>query len=195
MAGLSPPVADAVRRVVVAGFRALWDGRSPTRVELADAGPAAEAIGHLHALGRLELSDDGCVVGVPGLTLRPTPHRIEHDGGEVHTWCAIDAIGIPAALGIEARAVTSCPCCRRELVVTISGGVPAALGEAVLWQPAWSVTHLRNDFCSAANLFCSPGHLHQWATERNATGTAMTLDEAAALGRQLWADVSEREGV
>lgn len=179
--------------MVAAGFRALWEGASPAPVDLVDAGLAAAAVRHLQARGRIELSDDGCVVGVHGLSLRPTPHRIDHERGKVHTWCAVDAVGIPAALGIEARAITSCPSCRRPLVVEISGGVPAPLGEAVLWRPDWSVPDLRNDFCSAANLFCSQAHLQQWTIHRKAAGKALTIDQAATLGRQLWADVSGPE--
>jgi hypothetical protein len=158
---LSGPAAETVRRIAVTGFRALWSGRTVTLAELVDGDAAVvtEAADHLRARGRIELSDDGHVLAVHGLARRPTRHRIEHDGGVVNAWCALDAIGIPAALAIDARAVTQCPTCGRELVVTLTHGAPQALPGAVLWYAEVRCGHLIDDFCSGANLFCSIDHL------------------------------------
>src|SRR5258708_2612146 len=92
--------------------------------------------------GRLELDDRGRALGVHGLVMRPTAHRIEHAGGVVHTWCALDAIGIPAALSIEATATTTCATCTAELTVELRNG--HAVGEPAyrLWIPAGDCTHL-----------------------------------------------------
>jgi hypothetical protein len=188
---LDAPVAHAVRRIAVAGFQALWAGRSVTPAELFDGAAAAvsSAIEHLRARGRLELSDDGHVVGVHGLTHRSTRHRIEHHGGVVNTWCALDAIGIPAALAIDARAVTQCPTCEGMLAVALSLGEPQQLPGATLWYPEARCQHLVDDFCAGANLFCSLGHLERWVGDVGA-GTVMTIDEVAKLGREGWAEVS-----
>lgn len=134
---LNGPAAETVRRIAIAGFHALWRGRTPMLAELvgADRGLLDEAIGHLRARGRIELSEDGHVLAVHGLSHRTTGHRIEHDGGGVNTWCALDAIGIPAALAIDACALTQCPTCGRQLAVTLVGGEPEPLPGAVLWYP------------------------------------------------------------
>jgi hypothetical protein len=127
--GLDPTTAQTVRRIARAGFRCLWEGRTPLLAELVDAGAVLdEAVAHLQARGRIELSADGRLLAVHGLSHRTTRHRIEHATGRVHTWCAFDAVGIPAGLGINARAVTGCPTCGRELVVTLVGGQPTAVG-------------------------------------------------------------------
>jgi alkylmercury lyase-like protein len=135
--GLSEPVARAVRRIAVAGFQALWSGQSVTLSELfgADATGLTEATEHLRLRGRIELSADGYLIAVHGLCRRPTPHRIEHEEGAVNTWCALDAIGIPAALGIHAHASTRCPTCQAPLAVSIAAGEPQPLPGAVLWYP------------------------------------------------------------
>jgi hypothetical protein len=115
--GASP----AAHAFAVRGFAALWRGERPLVAQLADDDTIVEA---LVAAGRAEVDDDGRLVGVHGVVGRPTAHRIEHAGGVVHTWCALDANGIPAALDIDAAAVTSCPGCGAELTVVLHGGVP-----------------------------------------------------------------------
>ena len=192
-ADLIEPVARAVRRIAVAGFQALWSGRSVTLSELCgeDGTVLTEAMEHLRLRGRIEVSEDGRLIAVHGLCRRATPHLIEHKAGTVNTWCALDAIGIPAALGIDACARTQCPTCRTALVVSIVAGEPQSLPGAVLWYPEVTCGHLVEDFCSGANLFCTSDHLEPWAGDRSQTGRPMTIDEVAEVGRQAWADARE----
>ena len=192
-AELSEPVARAVRRIATLGFRALWRGRSVTLTDLLgeDTPELAEATQHLRLRGRIECSDDGHLIAVHGLCRRPTPHQIEHQDGVVHTWCALDAIGIPAALGIDARARTTCPTCQNPLAVTLSAGVPRPLPDAALWYPEVACGHLVEDFCSGANLFCTIDHLERWAGGSRGPGRAMTVEEVADVGREGWADVRD----
>jgi hypothetical protein len=190
---LRGPVAEALRRLVIEGFHALWSGGTLTLADLVDGDATAltEAAEHLRARGRIELSGDGQVLAVHGLARRPTRHRIEHDAGDVSTWCALDAIGIPAALAINARAVTRCPTCGRQLVVNLIRGAPQALLGAVLWYPEASCGHLIDDFCSGANLFCSIEHLETWRGDHRSVGRVMTIDEVAELGRQAWREAAD----
>lgn len=191
-ADLSEPVARAVRRIAIGGFQALWSGRSVTLTELLgeDATELTEAAEHLRLRGRIEVSADWHLIAVHGLCRRPTPHRIEHHDGVVNTWCALDAVGIPAALGVHARAVTRCPTCQEQLTVRIAAGVPQPLGEATLWYPEFSCGHLVEDFCSGANLFCSTDHLERWAGDSRLVGQPMTIGEVAELGRECWAEAA-----
>ncbi len=139
-----------------------------------------------------KLSADGRLIAVHGLCRRPTPHRIEHENGAVNTWCALDAIGIPAALGIDASARTRCPTCRTPLAVSIAAGEPQPLPGAVLWYPEVICGHLVEDFCSGANLFCTLDHLERWVgASPRPDGRPMTIDEVAEVGRQSWADARE----
>jgi len=195
-AELAEPVARAVRRIAVFGFRALWSGRSVTLIELLgeDGTALTEATEHLRLRGRIELSADGQLIAVHGLSLRPTPHQIEHDNGVINTWCALDAIGIPAALRIDARATTRCPTCQRPLAVRLSAGNPQPLPGAVLWYPEVSCGHLIEDFCSGANLFCTTDHLEQWTGERCGVGAVMTIAEVAEVGREVWGDAADLPG-
>jgi alkylmercury lyase len=194
-AGASPvPVSASAHGLGVRGFVALWRGERRSIGELTDDAVTVEA---LVAGGRLELDDQGIVAGVHGLVARPTAHRIEHSGGVVHTWCAFDAVGIPAALAIDAVAVTCCPACGTALRVVIRGGVPEDDARFRLWLPGGECTNLVEDFCHHANLYCDADHLGA-VVGSGTPGTAVTVTEAAAMGLATWDDVAaalrEHEG-
>jgi hypothetical protein len=194
--GLDEAVVEMVRRLAIAGFWALWQGEPATVDEISsgDAALLAAAVEHLRAGGRIEILDDGRLLAVHGLTRRETPHRIEHAAGTVNTWCALDAIGIPAALAIDARALTRCPTCGRSLAVAVTKGEPEPHPNAVLWYPETGdcCEHLLDDFCSGANLFCSDDHLREWIGGRDPRGTVMTVAQVAEVGRAAWSDVADR---
>jgi hypothetical protein len=65
-------------------------------------------------------------------------------------------LAIPVALGATARATTTCPTCRRELVVDITDGLLPDDPVPVLWLPRCPCVNVMEDFCVHANLFCSP---------------------------------------
>jgi hypothetical protein len=183
--------AAAARRLGVLGFVALWRGDRPAVASLSDDPAVVEA--QVRA-GRLEVDDSGVLVGVHGLVARTTRHRIEHASGVVHTWCALDAIGIPAALAIDATAVTSCRTCDSELRVVLRGSEPVdTAGPLRLWLPEGPCDHLVADFCNHANLYCSSGHLTA-TVPRGSTGRMMTVADTAAIGRQTWADAAAALG-
>ena len=186
--GLTPPVAETVRRIAIVGFAELWRGQSPDLAELVTTDPAtlAAATDHLLGRGRMELSEDGRVLGVHGLCLRPTPHHIRHARGAVHTWCALDVIGIPAALSIDAHASTRCPTCASGIGVAFTRGQPDDDDATRLWYPQAPGGHLVADFCSGANLFCSQRHLEECVGRADTAGTVMTVEEVAELGRECW---------
>jgi hypothetical protein len=176
----------AARRLGVEGFVALWRGQ---RVMVSDLCDDAMVVDDQVRAGRLEVDEAGVLVGVHGLTARRTRHRIERAGARVHTWCALDAIGIPAALGIDATALTSCPTCGAELTVVLHGGEPVDTPAAWrLWLPENRCDHLVQDFCNHANLVCSDDHLT--ATATNAPGRALTVTDVIAIGRATWADAA-----
>jgi alkylmercury lyase len=186
---------EHTRTVSAAAFEFLWQAKPATAADLVSVtglSPAivSRSLRELDASGRVELDDDGAVFGAHGLTLSATPHRIEHPGGSVHTWCAFDAVGIPAARGLDAVVTTTCPTCRRTLEIRISGGIPEE-SSAVLWLPRSDCTHVRRDFCAIANVFCSRAHLEQWRQKTGGpNGDVLALGVAAVLGKQMWADIA-----
>ncbi len=178
-------VGTATHALGVSGFVELWRGRRPAISELCADETVVE---QLQRAGRLELARDRTLLGIHGLTLRDTPHRIEHSNGLTHTWCALDAIGIPAALGVDAAAVTECPVCHTNLSVEFAQGVPAFDPDYRLWMPSEECRNLVEDFCQHANLYCGPEHMS--AAGRPTGGRALEVDEVAKIGRSMWSDAA-----
>lgn len=128
------------------------------------------------------------LVAIDGLSVRPTQHRMRLGDKALFTWCAADAIGIPAALGEDALVFTPCPHCSTEIVVPIDAGVPDANEDIVLWLPTASCSHVVTQFCPDVNFFCSRAHLDAWQSQAGEPeGETLSADEAAELGRQWWA--------
>ncbi len=138
--------------------------------------------------GAIDIDIEGRVEGVAGLSVRPSIHDLRIGDDLWHTWCALDASGIPVALDTDAEVVTTCPTCARRLSVSVRGGHVAGIdGPDALWLPsAQCGPHLIDDFCSAASLFCGHDHLTQWAKEVGACGAPANLGEVEEIGRVMW---------
>jgi len=149
------------------------------------------ALDHLVAGGAAEVVGDGEIVGANGLTTRTTRHAIVLDNRVLHTWCALDAVGIPVALGLDASASTTCPTCGARLTVPVHQGRATPL-PFVLWLPTGPCPHLTRDFCSAANLFCDVAHARAWRRQAgNPQGRAISLAEVEDVARAAWTDVAD----
>ncbi|HEY0399455.1 MAG TPA: organomercurial lyase [Acidimicrobiia bacterium] len=199
-----PGLERAVRR---AGFAALLAGRCQTVAELAAAAgvsedAAASVVSALVAAGRATTTPDGRLDGIAGVTSRPTRHSVERAAaspGElaagpgasflarIPTWCAFDAVAIPAVLRWCATAVTTCGFCGAELRVALVDGVPE--GDAWGWLPPGECEHVLRDFCATADLFCHRAHLDFWrATTVDPPGEPRPVIDLAELGRAAWED-------
>ena len=66
--------------------------------------------------------DGGRVVGSWGLSLVPTDHRLHIRKRELYTWCALDAVGIPAGLGEDASIASHCYHCGASVNVEMIAG-------------------------------------------------------------------------
>ena len=184
----APLAVDAIQKL---GLASLLTGRPATldEIKLRSGLERAEVdagVSGLTAAGRIEIDDDR-VVGVGGLTITSSVHTLALPDATLHTWCALDVIGIPVALGIDADASTSCPQCDEPLRVEIRGGVPVPDDNVRLFCPTAPCSDVRADFCSAANLFCNEDHLAAWIADHGETqGETLDLVETADLGRAMW---------
>jgi Alkylmercury lyase len=183
---------DVGQTLATAGFAALWRGELVRPSELVPAAPddADVVAGALARQGCAQLDADGRLVGIHGLTLRDTRHRILHDGVAHQTWCAFDAIGIPAALGLTATAHSDCPACGAPILVTIEEGIALAQGSVVLSLPDSSWANLLADFCAKADLYCTREHLDEHLDPSGTSGRVIDVATVAELGRSAWVDVA-----
>ncbi len=183
------PSGLALRR---AAFRAVLGGEARPLGELArEAGASSEEAAGVARRDLVVLDGAGRVVGAAGLSLVPIhQHRLHLRGRGFWTWCAVDAVGIPAALGGDAEVETTCHRCGTGVRLRLSGGeiAEASHPDARLWNaehvPGRSMAH---GTCGLMNLFCSSGHLDAWlAANPDGRGAAVDLAGACALGRAWW---------
>ncbi|HYA14334.1 MAG TPA: organomercurial lyase [Syntrophales bacterium] len=72
--------------------------------------------------GLLVIDEQETVVGSHGLSLIPTNHRLHVEGRNLFTWCAADAVGIPAALGANAKIISRCIQCNGHIEIVMNKG-------------------------------------------------------------------------
>ena len=121
-------------------FRALLAGRPARLSALAaetgrDAAGVGRAVEALRGRGHLGIDEvSGTVTVARGLSAAPTPHRLRLDIRTLHVCCAVDAVGIPAALGTDAVVQSRCRQCGAALTIAMRAGVVvAAPPEIVIW--------------------------------------------------------------
>lgn len=149
-----------------------------------------DVVDALVSVGAAELDGKERVIGMHGLTTRSTRHRLVLDGVALHTWCAIDAVGIPAAVEVDAIVRTTCEHCGELAEIEIRGGrAPEEIGY-VLWFPFSACSHVVSEFCTQANLYCSEAHITAWrAANGKPDGQVLSLAQAQEFGRLNWSDV------
>ena len=170
--------------------------RSPARLLLAIAmmvvllGLLVLMVASLRA--RLIVDDNGRVVAAHGLSAVPArQHRLTLRGRSFWTWCAIDALGIPAGLGEDAVAETTCQLCGTVVRVEFKAGKVTNASHPA--ARVWDAERLEGrgtagpPHCALMNLFCSAEHLAEWrAAHPGEQGRERDLDEVGELGRSEW---------
>lgn len=136
--------------------------------------------------GWLDLDHLGRVAGAAGLSLVNGPHMLTVAGAPFRTWCAYDALGIPAALGRDAELTTACGYCERELRLRFRQGRPDGAGPELLWLAAGGAD-LRGSFCSPTVLLCGPEHGQAWGEANGGHGELLDLETASRRGGSDWA--------
>lgn len=167
-------------------FEQIAEGRSVT-IESAGRGlnrPAEEARKQATFLvrrGLLTVDDSGSIIGALGLTTEPTQYRLLLNGRALFTWCALDAVGIPAALGADAIVQTTIE--GRPFEVRLQRGRLAAASRRdvriSLPDPQMDVS-IRQSVCPEIRF-----HLESHAPQH--PGVALlSLDEAMDSARRIW---------
>jgi len=194
----------AARRETEAGVRktaflALLDQAAPVEAR-AISGAAAlplddvsAAFETLRAAGQVETDAGGRIVGAGGLSLLPTVHRLSLRGFEYYTWCAEDAVGIPAALGESAEIESECAHCRASVRLSIRDGAPPESEAVVGFGAVERCESVRDEFCPTINFFCNVDDFEAWRSAGNEGARVVGLGQAAALGKVWWGWVREEE--
>jgi len=195
--GVDPLIPEAAAdapatEVCRAAFNAILDGELPVLSELAKLASASSQ-DFEQLVGRaLIIDESGRVVAAHGLSAVPArQHRLTLRGRNFWTWCAIDALGIPAGLGEDAVAETTCQLCGTAVRVEFKAGKVMAASHPA--ARVWDAERLEGrgtagpPHCALMNLFCSSEHLAEWrAAHPGEQGRERDLDEVGELGRAEW---------
>lgn len=196
LGSLTASLSPLEKRVRTAAFWSIYHGEMPSDVDLATTltVPTEEvrtAVQQLLDRGLATADETGRLTGSHGLSLSPSDHRVTFEVGQRYVWCAVDAVGIPAALAVDAEVESRCFHCRQPVALTIKGGEPqgpAADSLRIGLAVAGSSGRVNEDVCPMINFFCSDEHARAWAASvANAGG--LTIAQAAEMGRRGWADV------
>ncbi|MDP9890107.1 organomercurial lyase MerB [Pseudarthrobacter enclensis] len=144
----------------------------------------------LLAVPDTEYDGTGRIVGL-GLTLRPTPHRLEMTGKQLYTWCALDTLIFPALLGTTARVESVCHATGEP--VRLSTGAPGVTavepGTAVvsLVNPE-DMSRVRSAFCNQVHFFASAQAAQPWL-DAHPDGSILPVAAAAKIGAAMAASL------
>jgi hypothetical protein len=128
----------------------------------------------------------GRVTAAAGLSVHPTPHRIETARGARWTNCAYDALGILGALGEDGVIESVSPSNEAFIRVGFERGRPRG-SDAVLFFADQSFCERPNEeWCPNVNLFGDRSAALGWAREHGVAGRVLSLEEGTELGAMEW---------
>jgi alkylmercury lyase len=178
----------AFLEIVTPTLDLLARGKSASPEEIAAAsGKSPDAV--QAALGQFpstELDEQGKVVGL-GLTLHPTPHRLELEGRTLFAWCALDALLFPVLLGRPASIESTCRGTGDPVIIRVTpAGIemvepPSAVVSIVA---ARDLVNIRSVGCNNTHFFSSPMAAYRWL-ERHPEAIILSAEDAFRLGRLI----------
>ena len=189
-------VSDRHRGVQAAAFAMLLeDGRPVTGGQIAaragiDPAEVTDLLADFDSVGRVRFDDEGRVVGIAGLSILPSRHRLDLDDATRWTWCALDAVGILGALRRDATFTTQVPDSDRELTLTFTPDGAAPTDAVIFIADGYGSDSVVDTWCPTVNLFADAVEADTWAKAHGITGRAVPVEELAADAAAMWTPVA-----
>ncbi len=199
VAAALPSLDDGQRRVGLAVYRLLAAGRPATAPAVAaslgeDVATVAQVLADLPTA----TVSDGATVAFLGLQREPGRHTFRVGGTALATWCAWDALFLPALVGRAAEARSRCPVSGDEVAVEIdpvtgvTSATPAGAVVSFLAHPAPFDGDVVAGFCRWIHFLADRVAAEEWcAGTGEAEGGAqrpklivLSLADGVALGRR-----------
>lgn len=189
---------DRVWQAVLSGFAR--SGQAPDAARLAAATGSDEAtlvpiLLALRARDLIVLDEVGTTVAAAyPFCAWETGHRVRLAGrANVHSLCAIDALGAGAMLGCDTAIESFCRGCGAPVrIATRDRGHalgPVAPAAAVVWSGIeYGGGCAATSGCTAKTFFCSDGHLAAWRerTDPHGAGFRLSMEAALQVGKGLF---------
>jgi alkylmercury lyase len=183
---LAPAFPRGSERLFVAIVRLLAEGAPVSRTRLASTldVPLDELAKALTQIPSIEY-EDGEIVGA-ALSIRETPHALEIEGRRLYTWCALDALFIPALIDKPCRVTSPCPATGGVVRLEVTADAVVATdpaGAAVSIVMGGCSADLRRSFCDGVRFFVSAAAAADWVSKSG--GAVISVHEAFRLGAAI----------
>lgn len=186
--GISPDRAPIVLRII----RSLAGGEpvTPSQAGIRDAAAWEE----LKRLGA-EVDADDRIVGIGGLSIRPTKYQFVAGGNTLYTWCALDTLFLPHLLGIPADVTSTCPVTGDPIRLRVSPSrIESVLPEATVVSLVRAETQGQDDdrsqlfgpqgsFCCRVHFFASREAAESWIVGQEGA-VIVSPQEAFRIGQE-----------
>lgn len=189
LAGAMWALDDDEQGLALAIYRQLAHGLPVAASELAEAlGREAEGIEKtLERWPGVFRDGEGRIVAFWGLAIAEMAHRFRVGGRTLYTWCAWDALFLPALIGQRAEVASRSPVSGELIRLTVSAeGIEEVAPEAtvisMLAPSADFDDSVLISFCHYVHFFSSPEDAQPWLSEQVGT-FLLSLEEAFELGR------------
>ncbi len=154
-----------------------------------DLAATIEVLGGFTRTGNVSMTGER-VVGIAGLSVEPTRHRIELELGRRWTWCALDAVGIVGAIG---DGVIHSETTDGHVRLEVMGGDVESNHLAVLVPDGDGMTSSVDQWCPLANFFPTAAAATAWAEANGVKGRAIPVTTVAPQLIERWRRVLDRE--
>lgn len=138
--------------------------------------------------GSVQYDESGRIVGIAGLTVQPTGHVIHLPQGRRWTWCALDAVGIVAAVGSGHIASTG-PGGEFRIAYQDARFDPAGL--AIFVADGYGMTSSLGQWCPLVDFFPTVEAADRWSAERRVEGRGVPLLDIAEVAGDRWRAIIE----
>lgn len=192
----SHEVSPEVEDLRAAGFRLLLEQSRPIEhhewAEAASIDPDDLDQVLKDHWGRVEVDEQGRLIGIAGLTIRPTNHELNVNGSQHWTWCALDAVGILGALEATGTVQSIDPSTNDHVSLVFDKG-QAQSDATIFVLSGYDGGDIRGEWCPLVNFFNNRLDAHRWVANNQLQGDILTVQEVAGQAADLWRVVAERE--
>jgi len=144
------------------------------------------ALAEIEARGMLRRDDQGDIVGIGGLTIVPTQHKITIGATTRWTWCALDAVGIIGALGHSGRFTTTVPDSDQPVTIEFNADTTPDTSAVVFIAEGFADGPVADNWCPTVNLFPSAAAANAWAAESGLAGNPISITELIPDATEMW---------
>jgi hypothetical protein len=190
-AALSPELRE-MHRQVLRHFAATGAALSPPELTRVAAEAGLDPVTALRRLADHDLvavDAQGLIRAAYPFSPTPTAHVVDLGAAQVWAMCAIDALGMPYMLGVDATITSTDPHTGEPITVTVTGGVPqfAPAATVVVYAATGGTGGSVDTCCATINFFTTPVSANAWmAAHPEVAGTVLDQSVAVTVGRTIF---------